>query len=213
MGMARRERSAAEAGSRPSAIHTPSSPSRPPILCVYASRSDKQYIVPWATYEGAAAFIEALVAEEPDPTDYKWVRSEAPTRRVGIVYPSGLRIEGDSEAGFEKALETETSWELPDPYRSEVRQFLSDYKPAPDDRSTESRAARRTREPREPKPKREAGPKAPDGYVHVSTLLPDVQPPHARAALRKLGWEKPAYGWWFPAGDTKTIKAIKGALK
>ena len=211
--MARQRRSAAEASPRSAEHHTPSSPSRPPIICIYAWRSDKCLITPWATIEGAAAQIEHLVAQEPDPADYKYVKSQGPTRRTGIYYPSGLRIEADTEAGLEEAIAFEPLWELPEPYVSQARQFLSDHVVEPDDRSTEGRA-RRTRTPRgEPKPKREAGPKAPAGHVHVSELLPDVEPAHARAALRKLGWAKPDYGWWFAAGDKKTIAAIKGALK
>lgn len=214
--MARRNRSAADTSTRAPEIHTPSSPSRPPVICIYAWRSDKCLIVSWATIHGAASFIEALVDQEDDQTAYRYVKSEAPTRRVGIVYESGLRIEADTEAGLEAALDYEVTWELAEPYRSQVKQFLSDHVLEPDDRSTEGRAARKKaprgeRTPVERKPK---GPGVPAGYLHVSAILPDVEPAHARAALRKLGWAKPAYGWSFDPAETKKVAtAIKGALK
>ncbi len=213
--MARRERSATQGSTPASNNHTPSSPSRPPVICIYAYRpEDRLYISSWATIQGAAALIEALTQDEPDPADFTYVKSQAPTRRVGIKYNSGLRIEADTEAGLEEAIETEVTWELPEPYHSMVKQFLGDTVVAPDDRSTEGRKAKKAPRTRgEPKPQREAGPKAPVGYVHVSSILPDVEPAHARAALRKLGIPKPDYGWWFAPDDKSIVTKIRSALK
>ena len=51
------------------------------------------------------------------------------------------------------------------------------------------------------------------GWLHVSEVI-DCEPSHARAALRKLGWDKPDFGWWFdPKRKDEVAKAIKGALK
>lgn len=213
--MARRERSAAHSDTRASDAHTPSSPSRPPVICLYLYRLDKRLVISWATFEGAAAFLEYLVQDFSDPTRYKWSKHHL-TRRVGLNWETeGVRLEADSEANLERLIDTETTWELPEPYTSMIRQFLSDRVIEPDERSTEGRAAKQRRPRGEPKPPREPKSAArPVGYVHIAELVPDVSPPHARAALRKLAWAKPDYGWWFdPARKTEITKAIKGALK
>jgi len=215
--MARRQRSAADSDTRTAESHTPSSPSRPPVVCLYLYRLEKRLVVSWATFEGAAAFLEYLAQDFKDPAAFRWIKHSV-TRRTGIHWDhEGVRLEADSEEALEKLIETETSWELPEPYTGMIRQFLSDHVIEPDERSTEGRAARKPRRaPGEPKP-----PKAPSksdtrpvGFVHISELVPDVPPPHARAALRKLAWAKPDYGWWFAQSDKDRVsKAIKGALK
>ena len=213
--MARRNRSTADLDTRASDAHTPSSPSRPPIICLYLYRRDKRLIVSWATYEGAAAFLEYLVQDFAAPDKFKW-RKESVTRRVGIVWEDeGVRLEADTEAGLERLIEADTTWELPEPYTSQLRQFLSDHVVEPDERSTEGRAAKQRRPRGEPRPAKEPKSAArPVGFVHIAELVPDVSPPHARAALRKLAWDKPEYGWWFAPGDAARVsKAIKGALK
>lgn len=215
--MARRNRPAADRDTRAPDAHTPSSPTRPPVICLYCYRRDKRIIISWATLEGAAAFLEYLVQDFATPDKFKWVKSDA-TRRTGLLWENeGVRVEADTEAGLERLIETETTWELPEPYTSQIAQFMSDHVVEPDDRSTEARAAKKQRrargEPKPDKPPTKASSRPAD-FVHVSELVPDVAPPHARAALRTLGWPKPDYGWWFALSDKDRVtKAIKGALK
>ena len=102
---------------------------------------------------------------------------------------------------------------LPENYRGMIAQLWSDKVPEPDPHSSEARAerkaARANKEPRAPK--KSAG--RPEGWLHVSDII-DCEPSHARAALRKLGWEKPDFGWWFdPKRKDEVAKAIRGALK
>lgn len=213
--MARRKGRAADPDTRAVDAHSPSSPTRPPVICLYAYRADKRIICSWATFEGAAAFLEYLVQDFVTPDKFKWVKSDI-TRRTGLLWETeGVRLEADTEAGLEKLIETETSWELPEPYTSQIAQFMSDRVIEPDERSTEGRRKpkRERGEPKPPKPPTKASTR-PDGYIHISELVPDVAPPHARAALRTLGWTKPEYGWWFaPSEQARVSKAIKGALK
>ena len=214
--MARRKRSAVEADTRAVDYHTPSSPSRPPVTCLYVYRGEKRCIVSWATFEGAAAFLEYLVKDIEDPSAFRWIKHSV-TRRTGLVWDGyGLRVEAGTEAELETLIETETSWELPEPYRGMISQLWSDKVPEPDAHSSEARAARKAeRANKDPRAKKE--PKSssrPEGWLHVSEVVPDVEPSHARAALRSLKWEKPDFGWWFdPKRKAEVAKAIKGALK
>ena len=211
--MARRKQQAAEANQRVATDHTPSSPSRPPVTCLYVYRGEKRCIVSWATFEGAAAFLEYLVKDIEDPSAFRWIKHSV-TRRTGLVWDGyGLRVEAGTEAELETLIETETDWVLPENYRRQITQLWSDKVPEPDAHSSEARAerkaARANKEPREKKT-----PERPEGWLHVSEVVPDVEPSHARAALRKLGWEKPEFGWWFdPKRKAEVAKAIKGALK
>ena len=213
--MARRKQQAAEANQRVATDHTPSSPSRPPVTCLYVYRGEKRCIVSWATFEGAAAFLEYLVKDIEDPSAFRWIKHSV-TRRTGLVWDGyGLRVEAGTEAELETLIETETSWELPEPYRGMIAQLWSDKVPEPDVHSSEARAARKAeranKEPRAPKEKKSAA--RPEGWLHVSSII-DCEPSHARAALRKLGWDKPDFGWWFdPKRKAEVVKAIKGALK
>ena len=213
--MARRKQQAVEANQRVATDHTPSSPSRPPVTCLYVYRGEKRCIVSWATFEGAAAFLEYLVKDIEDPSAFRWIKHSV-TRRTGLVWDGyGLRVEAGTEAELETLIETETDWVLPEPYRGMITQLWSDKVPEPDPHSSEARAerkaARANKEPREKKAPKSAG--RPEGWLHVSEVI-DCEPSHARAALRKLGWEKPDFGWWFdPKRKDEVAKAIKGALK
>lgn len=214
--MARRKQQAAERDPSSPDTHTPSSPSRPPVTCLYVYRGEKRCIVSWATFEGAAAFLEYLVKDLEDPSAFRWIKHSV-TRRTGLVWDGyGLRVEAGTEAELETLIETETSWELPEPYRGMIAQLWSDKVPEPDAHSSEARAERKAqRANKEPRAKKE--PKSssrPEGWLHVSDILPGVEPSHARAALRKLGWNKREFGWWFdPKRKDEVVKAIKGALK
>lgn len=213
--MARRKQQAAEANQGVATDHTPSSPSRPPVTCLYVYRGEKRCIVSWATFEGAAAFLEYLVQDIEDPSAFRWIKHSV-TRRTGLVWDGyGLRVEAGTEAELETLIETETDWMLPEPYRGMINQLWSDKVPEPDAHSSEARAerkaARANKEPREKKVPRSAS--RPEGWLHVSEVI-DCEPSHARAALRKLGWDKPDFGWWFdPKRKDEVAKAIKGALK
>lgn len=216
--MARRERSAADQDQEAAHRHSPSSPSRPPVVNLYVYRGEKRCIVGWATFEGAAAFLEYLVKDIEDPTAFKWIKASI-TRRTGLEWPgTGLRVEAETEAALERVIETETEWVLPENYRRMVTQLWSDKTAEPDSNSSEARAARkaeraeRKNEPRAPREKKT--PARPEGWLHVSEICGDVAAPHARAALRQLKWEKPAFGWYFdPKRASEVNKAIKGALK
>jgi hypothetical protein len=217
MGMARRNRSAAGSDTRAPDSHTPSSPTRPPIVSIYCGRedaADKLLVTSWATWAGAAAFLETLIEDqEGEP---KWLKHRL-GRWTQLVWPSGLTVTTRDDDTLEKLAEAETTWTLPEPYVSEIRQFLGDgpvlgaeFERRPKERGIPDPS----KPPREKKEKKPSGPKAPAGWLHVSALVPDVQPPVARAALRSLGWTKPAFGWWFdPAEQIKVTKAIKGAIK
>lgn len=218
--MARRKRPAAESDTRALDAHTPSSPSRPPVVCVYCSResnADKLLIVSWATWEGAASFLEALIEnEEGEP---KWLKHRL-GRWTQLVWPSGLTITTRSDETLEKLVETETDWELPEPYTGMVRQFLSDspvvgadFERRPKERGSDPDKPKRTRGVKKERAPTKAS-NRPENFVHISELVPDVEAAHARAALRTLKWTKPEYGWWFdPARKAEVGKAIKGALK
>lgn len=213
--MARRNRSAADSDPQAFDGHTPSSPSRPPVVTIYCSRADREdkiLITSWATWVGAASFLEALIADqEGEP---KWLKHKL-GRWTQLVWPSGLTVTTRSDDSLERLVEQETSWELPEPYLGEIRQFLGDAELVGNDHE------RRPKERGEPRAKRERKEKAPSkasnrpsNFVHIAELVPDVSPPHARQALRSLRWEKPEYGWWFdPARGKEISKAIKGALK
>lgn len=213
--MARRKQQAAERNPSASDAHTPSSPSRPPVTSLYVYRGEKRCVVSWATFEGAAAFLEYLVKDIEDPTAFRWLKDSV-TRRTGLVWDGyGLRVEAGTEAELETLIETETDWMLPENYRGMIAQLWSDKIAEPDPHSSEARAARKaeraSKEPREKKTPKSAA--RPEGWLHVSEVI-DCEPAHARAALRKLGWEKPEFGWWFdPKRKAEVAKAIKGALK
>lgn len=217
--MARRNRSAAEEDTRAPDAHTPSSPSRPPIVCIYCrreDRDDKVLVIGWATWAGAASFLEALIEDqEGEP---KWLKHKT-GRWTELAWPSGLRVTCRDDNALEKLTETETDWVLPEPYTGMISQFLNDNVPVGADfeRRPKERADPDA-PPREKRAKKDKpAPKAsnrPAGYVHIAELVPDVKPPHARAALRTLKWTKPEYGWWFaPSEKARVEKAIKGALK
>ena len=210
--MARRKQQAVERD--PSAVdaHTPSSPSRPPVTCLYVYRGEKRCIVSWATFEGAAAFLEYLVKDIEDPSAFRWIKHSV-TRRTGLVWDGyGLRVEAGTEQELETLIETETEWVLQEPYRGMITQLWSDKVPEPDAHPSEARAERRAARAECPREKKT--PERPEGWLHVSKVVPDVEPSHARAALRSLGWEKPDFGWWFdPKRKDEVAKAIKGALK
>ena len=96
--MARRKQQAAEANQRVATDHSPSSPSRPPVTCLYVYRGEKRCIVSWATFEGAAAFLEYLVKDLEDPSAFRWIKHSV-TRRTGLVWEGyGLRVEAGTEA-------------------------------------------------------------------------------------------------------------------
>lgn len=214
--MAKRSRQAVERDPSAPDLHTPSSPSRPPVTCLYVYRGEKRLIVSWATFEGAASFLEYLVKDIEDPTAFRWIKHSV-TRRTGLVWDGyGLRVEAGTEQELETLIETETSWELPEPYTRQIAQLWSDKVPEPDANSSEARAERKAqranKEPREKKQPKSSS--RPEGWLHVADIVPDVEPSHARAALRSLKWEKPEFGWWFDPARTKEVaKAIKGALK
>lgn len=216
MGMARRNRSAADSNPRAIDSHTPSSPSRPPVVCIYCSREDrddKLLVTGWATWEGAAGFLEALIeSQEGEP---KWLKHKA-GRWTQLVWPSGLVVTTRSDDTLEKLAEADSGdFELPEPYLGQIAAFLGEGTPvaADHERRPKERGEERTpRTPREKKPSKSSG--RPAGYVHIGELVPDVEAAHARAALRTLKWTKPEYGWWFdPARAKEVSKAIKGALK
>lgn len=216
--MARRERSAAHSDTRASDAHTPSSPSRPPVICIYCSRQerdDKLLVISWATWESAAGFLEKLIEDqEGEP---KWLKHKS-GRWTQLVWPSGLTVTTRDDDTLEKLAEADSGdFELPEPYVSQIRQFLGDGAPVGTDyeRRPKERGADGERKPRVKKDKAPSkSSNRPAGYVHISELVPDVQPPHARAALRTLKWTKPEYGWWFdPSRQAEVSKAIKGALK
>lgn len=211
--MARRKQQATERDPGAVDAHTPSSPQRPPVINLYVYRGEKRCVVGWATFEGAAAFLEYLVKDLEDPLAFKWIKHSV-TRRTGLSWGE-LRVEAETEEALERLIETETDWVLPDNYRGMITQLWSDKVPEPDSNSSEARAARKAeranKEPRAPKTPRSAG--RPEGWLHVSEII-DCEPSHARAALRKLGWAKPDFGWWFdPKRKDEVAKAIKGALK
>lgn len=214
--MARRQRSAAESDTRALDAHTPSSPSRPPVVSIYCrreDRDDKFLVVSWATWESAAGFLEKLIEDqEGEP---KWLKHKL-GRWTELAWESGLRVSTRSDDTLEKLAEAESGdFELPEPHVQQILQFLGDGVPVANDherRPKERGGERAPREPREKKPKKSDG--RPAGFVHISELVPDVSPPHARQALRSLKWDKPEYGWWFdPARAKEVSKAIKGALK
>ena len=124
--MARRNRSAADSDPQAFDGHTPSSPSRPPVVTIYCSRADREdkiLITSWATWVGAASFLEALIADqEGEP---KWLKHKL-GRWTQLVWPSGLTVTTRSDDSLERLVEQETSWELPEPYLGEIRQFLGD---------------------------------------------------------------------------------------
>lgn len=213
--MARRKRSAVEADTRAVDYHTPSSPSRPAVVCIYCSRQDnpdKILVITWATWVSAASWFELLIEnEEGEP---KWLKHPL-GRWTQLVWPSGLTVTCRSDDLLERLVEEEGGWTVPEPYVGSIRQFLSDAPVA--DTSIRPRERGAPKERKERVAREKAPTKAsnrPAGYVHVSELVPDVTPPHARQALRSLGWDKPEYGWWFdPARGKEVSKAIKGALK
>jgi len=217
--MARRNRSAAATDTRASDAHTPSSPSRPPIVTIYCGREDnpeKLLVVSWSTWAGAAAFLETLIEnQEGEP---KWLKHKS-GRWTQLVWPEGLTVTTRDDDTLEKLAEADTDWELPEPYVGMIAQFLGDGPVVGADH--ERRPKERGGDPDNPKPRREKKDKAPSksanrpaGFVHIAELVPDVKPPHARAALRTLKWTKPEYGWWFaPSDKDRVSKAIKGALK
>jgi len=213
--MARRNRPAVESDTSAFDFYSPSSPSRPPVVAIYARREDnpdKILITSWASWKGAAAFLEALIQDqEGEP---KWLKQSV-TRYTELAWASGLRVTCRNDEHLEKLVEQETDLVLPEPYAGQVRQFLGDNAPVAADherRPKERGDEKEKREPREPREKKTPG--RPDGWLHVSDILPEVEASHARAALRKLKWEKPAFGWWFdPKTKAEVGKAIKGALK
>lgn len=212
--MARRNRPAADSNPGTSERHYPSAPSRPPVVCIYCSREDnpdKILITTWATWEGAASFFEYLIKDQED--EPKWLKHKQ-GRWTQLVWSSGLVVTCRSDELLERLCETETDWTLPEPDRGRVTQFLSNSPVVGSDHERRPKTRGEEKPKREPKEKKPAGPKAPAGWLHVSELVPDVEAPHARAALRKLGWAKPAFGWWFdPKRKDEVAKAIKGALK
>lgn len=217
--MAKRNRSAADSDTRASENHTPSSPTRPPVCCIYCSREshpEKLLVTNWATWEGAASFLEALIEDqEGEP---KWLKHKQ-GRWTQLVWPSGLTVTCRDDKLLEKLSTATTSWSLPEPYLSQIRAFLGDGAIIGADH--ERRPKERGGDPAAPKTPRVKADKAPSksstrpvGFVHIADLVPDVKPPHARQALRSLQWEKPDYGWWFAPTDADRVsKAIKGALK
>lgn len=215
--MARRNRQAVDRDPSSLDQHTPSSPSRPPVVCIYCRREDnpdKVLIVPWATWEGAASFFEAVVQDQED--EPRWLK-QPESRFTELAWSSGLRVRCGSERQLEKLCDQETDVEMSEPYLSQIAQFLSDAPVVGEEhtRRPKERSERGEKKPREKKaPREKKTPDRPAGFVHVSELVPDVEPPHARAALRSLKWEKPSYGWWFDPSRAKEVsKAIKGALK
>lgn len=214
--MARRNRSAADSDTRTADAHTPSSPTRPPVVCIYCSREsnpDKFLVVGWATWESAASFLEALIEdEEGEP---KWLKHKQ-GRWTQLVWPSGLTVTTRSDSTLEKLVEQETSWTLPEPYVGMIAQFRGDAPPvaAEYERRPRERGETGEKTPRVKKDRPVKSSNRPASYVHVGELVPDVEAAHARAALRTLKWIKPEYGWWFdPARKAEVTKAIKGALR
>ena len=217
--MARRNRSAADRDPSSLDQHTPSSPSRPPIVCIYCSRQerdDKLLVISWATWESAAGFLEKLIEDQED--EPKWLKHKL-GRWTELAWASGLRVSTRSDDTLEKLAEADSGdFELPEPYAGMISQFLSDgpvvgadHERRPKERGDPDKP-REPRTPREPRVKKSDN--RPANYVHIGELVPDVEATHARAALRTLGWTKPEYGWWFdPARRAEITKAIKGALK
>jgi len=215
--MARRNRRAADPDTRAADAHTPSSPTRPPVVCIYCSREanpEKLLVINWATWVSAASFLEALIEdEEGEP---KWLKHKA-GRWTQLVWPSGLTVTTRDDETLEKLAEAESGWELPEPYTSMIRQFLgdgpvigADHERRPKERGEDGEKKPRVKKDKAPS----AASNRPAGFVHIAELVPDVKPPHARAALRTLKWTKPEYGWWFaPSDKDRVSKAIKGALK
>lgn len=213
--MAKRSRPAADRDTRAADAHTPSSPSRPPVVAIYCTRQDREdklLVSSWATWAGAAAFLETLIEnEEGEP---KWLKHKS-GRWTQLVWPSGLTVSTRDDETLEQLAEAETDWTLPEPYCSEITQFLGDGVPVGADHERRPKERGEAKAPREKKdkvPSKSAS--RPSGFVHIAELVPDVQPAHARAALRTLAWTKPDYGWWFdPSRRAEVAKAIKGALK
>lgn len=216
--MARRDRSAADRDTQAADRHTPSSPSRPPVVTIYCSRQDREdkvLIVSWATWQSAAGFLEAIIEDQEG--EAKWLKHKL-GRWTQLVWPSGLTVTTRDDKTLEKLAEADSGdFTLEEPYLGMIRQFLSDSEPVANDyeRRPKERGEKSERKPREPREKRaKKSDNRPAGFVHVSELVPDVSPPHARQALRSLKWEKPDYGWWFDPSRAKEVsKAIKGALK
>ena len=215
--MARRNRPAVESDTSAFDFYSPSSPSRPPVVAIYARREDnpdKILITSWASWKGAAAFLEALIQDqEGEP---KWLKHKG-GRWTQLTWPSGLIVTTRNDATLEKLVETETTWELPEPYLGQIRQFLGNAVPvaAEHERRPRERGEKTERAPRTPREKTPTkSSNRPAGLVHIAELVPDVSPAHARAALRTLKWTKPEYGWWFePSRAAEVSKAIKGALR
>lgn len=213
--MARRNRPAADSNPGTSERHYPSAPSRPPVVCIYCSREDnpdKILITTWSTWEAGASFLEYLIKDQED--EPKWLKHKSGLW-VQLVWASGLVVTTRSIASLERLCETETDCTLPEVEQQKIAQFLSNSAPVAADHERRPKTRGEDKPEREPRALREKKtPSRPEGWLHVSDILPEVEPAHARAALRKLGWAKPAFGWWFaPAEKDKVAKAIKGALK
>jgi hypothetical protein len=164
-----------------------------------------------ATY-AARHFLNTLISDR----EYKWKRIaiNEHLKHDYIVIEGWGRIRGEHEDDLSEVLEhemtdAEAAWEPDEPHVSYWRRLahpgIALPKPKRDEETPAlPRPERPKKEPREPR-----APK-PDGLASVGDIAAqmNMDPKHARDALRRSKTEKPAHGWAWPASEVDAIKRI-----
>lgn len=187
-----------------------SAPRNPGRFVLYISRhgdDDTQSMVQvFAQPYAARKFLDELLADDGVVWDDECtIRSE-----TGVVvstrwYPDRMREAHSHEYTLE-----EMAWTLDHLHAAAARRFRC----GPELPRTAAEAA--TDRPRRSQSSAPSAPRASrEGLVPVGdiALALGVDARNCRAALRKLGIEKPAVGWAWPADQVEAVKArIQGAL-